>query len=137
MFSLSQKISVFIIALAAAAAVAACGGNPPPANNANTETTQGQAGQSMAAQAPIPRNLHCAGPIVWVNLNTKAYHEQGDPYFGRTKHGQYMCQAAANAAGDHLAGTPHNGGGRMRGGSMNNSNNMMNGSNTVPTPTYT
>jgi hypothetical protein len=61
-----------------------------------------------AAQAmPIPPTLTCTGAIVWVNLSKKTYHMAGDPFYGRTKHGEYMCQSDADAKGYHMAGMPH------------------------------
>jgi hypothetical protein len=54
--------------------------------------------------APVPRGLRCRDQIVWVNMSSRAYHEEGDPYYGRTRNGEYMCMGAANARGYHLAG---------------------------------
>ncbi len=42
-------------------------------------------------------------PVVWVNTSSKVFHVQGDSYYGKTKHGKYMCQTAAVAAGDRAA----------------------------------
>lgn len=89
------------------------GGQSAPQNNATfappaspmTEVQKEIAALPMSELAPVPKGLHCKGDIVWVNKKT--YHEAGDPYYGRTKHGEYMCKAAADAAGDHLAGTRH------------------------------
>ena len=38
---------------------------------------------------------------VWVNTRSRVYHCQGDRYYGNTKQGSYMTEAAARAAGDH------------------------------------
>ncbi len=49
---------------------------------------------------------HCPGDtIVWANLSgSKAYHMSGNKYFGKTKHGAFMCQKEADRSGFHAAG---------------------------------
>ena len=37
--------------------------------------------------------------MVWVNPETKIFHRQGDPWYGKTKKGQFMNEADAVKAG--------------------------------------
>jgi len=62
------------------------------------------------AQAPSPSTQGTAAPpaapapgMVWVNTATKVYHREGDPYYGKTKHGKYMTESEAIKAGYRAA----------------------------------
>jgi len=105
-------------ALAAAAVIlsAGCGSSsssstasPTPAGPAPAATTASQmaGGAPTGSAATVPADLHCTDAIVWVNASKKTYHMSGDKWYGRTKHGEYMCQATAEGKGYHLAGTPN------------------------------
>jgi hypothetical protein len=64
----------------------------------------GKSSQS-ATSAPAATVPNCgAVKAVWVNLNTRVIHEPGDQYYGKTKHGEYLCPAQAKAQGFHKAG---------------------------------
>jgi hypothetical protein len=134
-----KRISA-VVSAALFLALTACGGGSSSSDSsaANSATNAAaasaapaasDAGGGMAADgsaAPIPADLNCgAVKPVWVNLNTKAWHEPNDQYYGKTKHGQYMCPATAKKDGYHRAG-----GGSMS-GSMNGSHKKS-GSNSSP-----
>lgn len=48
-----------------------------------------------AAQKHCPRD-----EVVWLNIPSGIYHEKGMRWYGRTKHGTYVCRREADAAGD-------------------------------------
>ena len=49
---------------------------------------------AQATYTPPP-----AAGMVWVNLESKVYHKEGDRWYGKTKNGKYMTEADAIAAG--------------------------------------
>jgi hypothetical protein len=48
-----------------------------------------------AAHAHCPRDI-----VVWLNTKSGIYHEKGMRWYGRTKHGAFVCKKEADAAGD-------------------------------------
>lgn len=45
---------------------------------------------------------HCpSDTVVWLNTKSGIYHEKGMRWYGRTKHGAYVCKREADAAGYH------------------------------------
>lgn len=61
------------------------------------------AAKTMPAQPTAANNAACATNMVWANLESKVYHVAGDRWFGNTKKGQCMTEAAAQAAGYRAA----------------------------------
>ena len=76
--------------------------NAGQAAGAMGNAAKGAVGGAMGAMTAKP---NCgAVEAVWVNLNTKVYHEPGDPAYGTTKHGEYLCPSQAKAQGFRRAG---------------------------------
>jgi hypothetical protein len=64
---------------------------PPPSTHFTTQA---------AAKSHCPEDT-----IVWATLSrARVYHVSGDRYYGKTRHGAYMCQKDALKAGMHQAG---------------------------------
>jgi hypothetical protein len=51
-----------------------------------------------AAQVHCPRDV-----VVWLNIPSGIYHYRGERWYGRTKHGAYVCEKEAIAAGDRAS----------------------------------
>jgi hypothetical protein len=74
--------------------VQAWGTASPAATPAPAPATPGK----PTTATPVPSG----GPgQVWVNTASHVYHCQGTKYYGTTKKGEYMTEAAAKAAGNH------------------------------------
>jgi hypothetical protein len=49
----------------------------------------------------VAAQKHCpADTVVWLNTRSGIYHLKGERWYGRTKHGAYVCKKEADAAGD-------------------------------------
>ncbi|MFZ0551773.1 MAG: hypothetical protein WAM21_13290 [Steroidobacteraceae bacterium] len=49
---------------------------------------------------PVQAQAHCPHEtVVWLNLPTMIWHWKGERWYGRTKHGAFVCEKEAKAAG--------------------------------------
>lgn len=76
----------------------------PPLTSRPTTPPSTLATNQFSAEAAA--KAHCPGDtVVWANTGgSKAYHLPGTKYYGKTKHGAYMCQKEADQGGFHVGG---------------------------------
>jgi hypothetical protein len=106
---MSKAVTLWTILLLTAAPVLA----QTPAHRAatnlllNRQTAPNASGRLAADQFSSEQAAkgHCPGErIVWANLGgSKAYHTSGDRYYGKSKHGAFMCQRDADQSGFHAS----------------------------------
>jgi hypothetical protein len=99
---------LIVLGLVAALPARAQTASPHPAARVSSHTAASPSPNLASDQfsSEAAAKAHCpADAIVWANLgSSKAYHPSGDKYYGKTKHGAYMCQKDADQAGFHAAG---------------------------------
>lgn len=77
-------LTLFILAASALVALPGFAGQQPP-----TYPTE------EAAKKACPHDI-----VVWLNTKSHYYHYKGQPWYGTTDVGAYVCKAEADMAGD-------------------------------------
>ena len=92
-----------IAALAFAAFATVTFAQTPATTTTQTTTTKTTKEKKVVAATPAPTAQEIANAkdkgLVWVNTSSKAYHYKEGKYYGKTKHGKFMTEDDAKAAG--------------------------------------
>jgi hypothetical protein len=92
---LPRRLSAIALALGLAAA---------PTALAQAATHHAKSASLHGYKTEAEAKAGCAGDaVVWRAHDSKVFHLAGSKYFGKTKHGAFVCEKAAEAKGLHAA----------------------------------
>jgi hypothetical protein len=96
-----KNLRVLALCLVASAGmlIAQAPTTPAPAPHASSSKSKVQAAPPTAAEIADAKSKG----LVWVNLNTKVYHQSSASQYGTTKNGIFMTEADAKTAGYRAA----------------------------------
>jgi hypothetical protein len=73
--------------------------NPNPPSTSTSKSTKTTTATTTQTTTQTPAQTPPSPGMVWANPDTKIFHRAGDPWYGKTKHGQWMTEADAVKAG--------------------------------------
>jgi DNA uptake protein ComE-like DNA-binding protein len=91
-----KQIGALVVVGTAAPAAAAASIPTVPVQPSMPSPARTNAPAQVSTTSAVPPP---AAGMVWVNLESKIFHREGDRWYGKTKHGQYMTEADALKAG--------------------------------------
>ena len=70
-------------------------------HHAASSAAAASTGQVQQFDSEAAAQAHCPSDVVvWLNTNSGICHEKGLRWYGRTKHGAFVCRKEADADGD-------------------------------------
>jgi len=93
--------ALILVVLLAVSALAMSVASAAPGSRAVVATASQSAAGLQLFAADAAAQAHCPkDQVVWLNTKSGIYHEKGMRWYGKTKHGAYVCRKEADAAGD-------------------------------------